>query len=358
MSSALLGGLTGAAEMDVIIVHHHAAASVHDAVAALRLDASQSGIGLNIIVGYLQTGTNAGYAGAANMAFSRTRSDSIVLMNDDVIVLPGCLRALHTTLMSGASVAGPQFYWDRDCRFLLPCTEERTRRNELSKAAGKRSPAKLKRARERWREHARRHWRSRDPLLTTSLSGALLAFRRETWTAIGPFDDEFRLYFEENDWLLRIARAGLCSLYVPSARAIHLHNPGQGQSTERLQWEAESFLRFGNRHYGERFMKRLLIACNGESVVPHWQTFAADGAGAIRIDASEEWSWPLWAEVTPSPFGFPAATMCIDEPKSEWWSLPPMRGLEFLDGTFYLQIVDDTGRELCGYSFLRNAAPP
>jgi GT2 family glycosyltransferase len=364
-----------ALEMDIVIVHYHAAASVRDAVAALRRDASRSNVLVNIVVAdngstpeerallqsldidYLNTGRNAGYAGAANIAFPTTRSDSIVLMNEDVIVLPGCLRALHTALMSGASVAGPQFYWDRDCIFLQPCTEERTRRNELLKVAGKRSLTKLERARKEWREHARRHWRSRDPVPTTALSGALLAFRRETWRAIGPFDDEFRLYFEENDWLFRVARAGLWSLYVPAAKAIHLHNPTLAQAPERLQWEAESFLRFGNRYYGERFMRRLFLACRRESVIPDWQAFAADGTDAIRVDISGECVWPLWVELTPSPFGFPAATTCITDPKSGWWPLPPMRGLEFLDGTFYLQVVDDIGRELCRYRFQRNAAP-
>lgn len=363
-----------AAEMDIVIVHYHAAESVRDAVAALRLDASRSNVLVNIVVAdngstpeerallqsldieYLNTGRNAGYAGAVNIAVRTTRSDSIVVMNEDVIVLPGCLRALNTALMSGASVAGPQFYWDRDCTFLLPCTEERTRRNELLKVAGKRSLMKLERARKEWRKHARRHWRSRDPVPTTALSGALLAFRRETWSAVGPFDDEFPLYFEENDWLFRVARAGLRSLYVPAAKAIHLHNPTLARAPERLQWEAESFLRFGNRYYGERFMRRLSLACRRESVIPDWQAFAADGTGAIRVDTAEECVWPLWVELTPSPFGFPAATTCIADPKTEWWSLPPMRGLEFHDGTLHVQFVDDIGRELCRYS-LQHMAP-
>ena len=364
------------AEMDVIIVHHHAATSVRDAVAALRLDASRSNILLNIVLAdngstpeertllqslnahYLDSGRNAGYAGAVNIAFPTTRSDFILLMNEDVMVLPGCLRALHTGLMSGASVAGPQFYWDRDCIFLLPCTEERTRGNELLKVAGNRNAKQLKRARRRWREHARRHWRSRDSLPTTALSGALLAFRRDTWTAIGPFDEGFSLYFEEDDWLLRAACAGLQSLYVPSAKAIHLHNPRLAQRPERLRWEAESFGRFGNRYYGERFMQRLSLAGRRESVVPDWQAVAADSTGAIRLEIAEECAWPLWVELTPSPLGFPAATTRISDPQTECWPLPPLRGLEFLDGTVYLQLVDDAGRELCSYGVQRNAASP
>jgi cellulose synthase/poly-beta-1,6-N-acetylglucosamine synthase-like glycosyltransferase len=218
----------------------------------------------------------------------------------------------------------------------------------LLKIVGKRSLHNLERARKEWRKHARRHWRSRDRLPTTALSGALLMFRRDAFRAIGPFDDQFRLYFEENDWLFRVARAGLQSVYVPAAKAIHLHNPTLARAPERRQWEADSFLRFGNRYYGEHFMRRLLLACTRESVIPDWPF-----ADAIRLDLSEKCVWPLWIELTPSPSGFPAATACITNPKSEWWQLPPMRGLEFLKGTFYLQVVDDVGQELCRYSFQR-----
>src|SRR5437867_286824 len=351
--------------MDIVIVHYHAAASVRDAVMALRLDASSSNIRLNILVAdngstpderallqsldiqYLNIGRNAGYAGAANISFHATRSDCIVLLNEDVIVLAGCLQELHAALMSGASVAGPQFFWDRDSVFLLPCTEERTRRNELLKVGGRRSLRKLERARKEWREHARRHWRTGERLRTTALSGALLAFRRDTFRAVGPFDDKFRLYFEENDWLLRVARAGLQSVYVPAAKAIHLHNPTLARSPERQQWEADSFLRFGSRYYGEHFVRRLLLVCKRATVIPDWQPCV----DVIRLDRFEECVWPLWIEMTPSPSGFPAAATCITDPKSEWWRLPPMRGLEFLNGTFYLQIVDDVGQELGRYSY-------
>jgi GT2 family glycosyltransferase len=359
-----------AAEMDVIIVHYHAAASVREAVLALRYDAGQTNIHLNIIIAdngstpeerallqsldihYLDSGRNAGYAGAVNIAFPATKSDFIVLMNEDVIVLPGCLRALHTTLMCGASVAGPQFYWDRDCTLILPSTEERTRHNERLKVAGKRDLRRLARARTAWREHARRHWRASESLSTTSLSGALLAFRRDAWTTIGPFDESFALYFEEDDWLLRAARAELQCLYVPSATAIHLHNPKLAQQPERIQWQAESFRRFGDRYYGERYMQRLSLASKCPSVIPDWQTLAADSNGAIRLPILKECISPLWIELTPSPLGFPAATMRIDRPQTEDWLLPPLRGLEFLE-TFYLQLVDDIGHELCIYRVQR-----
>ena len=349
--------------IDVVIVHYHAAAAVRHAVAALFEDARQSGLPLQVFVAdngstpderallqslpvtYLATGTNAGYAGALNATFPHTRAPVIVVMNEDVLVLPGCLATLHGALQSGGAVAGPEFYWDRDRTMLLPCTEERTRRNELVRLAANRSPAALARARSAWRHHARRHWRSEAPLATSSLSGAMLAFRRETWEAAGPFDEGFHLYFEENDWLLRVEYAGLRPLYVPAAKAIHLHDPGNGQSPQRRQWEAESFVRFGHRHYGDHFMRRLLLASCRERNVPSWRA-AAEVPLHVAKDAAE----PLWLEVTPSPFGFPAATMRLTRRPAGEWPLPRVRGLEHLRGTLYLQLVDDDGRELAACS--------
>lgn len=357
---------------DVIIVHYHAASLVRDAVSSLQRDARESGMDVTVLVAdngstpderqllqslpvtYLPTGRDAGYAGAANFAFDRTGADFLILMNEDIVVVPGCLRALHAELERGAAVAGPEFSWDLDRVFLLPCTEERTRANELAKAAGRRSAAALRRARERWRGEARRHWRAQHPMKTIALSGALLAFRRDTWMRVGPWDDRYQMYFDENDWLLRVEQAGLESSYVPEAKVIHLHNPKLMGNPDRTQWSSESFLRFGNRYYGERFMRRLFQIASRPAVIPEWKSLPVEADGTtVEIDLPEGSSPPLWIELTPSPFGYPAAATRITDSKARRWRLPAMRGLPFLTGTFYLEVVDDAGRELGRYSFER-----
>lgn len=358
---------TRRADLDVIIVHYHAAAHVRDAVAALRSDAESTGLSLQIIVAdngstseertvlqslpirYFDTGRNAGYAGAANAAFEETSAACIVLMNEDVLVLPGCLGKLHEALLAGASVTGPLFFWDRDATFMLPCTEERTRRSELTRVTAAASVAKLQRARREWREHARRHWRATTALPSISLSGALLAFRRDTWDIVGPFDDRYHLYFEEDDWLRRLTNAKLTSLYVPQAAAIHLHNPRLAQSPARLAYQAASFLRFGNHYYGKPFMRRLALLSARRSERPARpplarSTFAPDLGSLSQSD--------VWIELSPSPLGFPAAATRVSGASLKSWTLPPLRGLEFLDEPLYLQAVDDQGEELGEYSLV------
>lgn len=361
------------ADLDVIIVHYHAAQLVRQAVESLKRDAHDSGLVIRIFVAdngstpderellqacdveHLETGRDAGYAGGLNFAFPATSSDSVVVMNEDIIVLPGCLRSLRDQLIRGAAVCGPEFFWDEDRIFRLPCTEERTRRNELLKVSGKRNLTRLHVARQAWRAHARRFWRSTDPLDTTSLSGALLAFRRDAWMTVGAFDEGFQLYFDENDWLFRIRDAGLRSVYVPRAKAIHLHNPKLADDADRSAWATQSFLRFGNRYYGETFMRRLFAAGSRPAVVPKWEPLSG-GKPSIALNASADYAWPLWVELTPSPFGYPAAAACLVEPATRW-QFPAMRGLEFLNGTLHLQLVDDAGREIRGFRLQKKAMP-
>ena len=347
-----------APDVDVIIVHYHAAALVRDAVAALQADARATGLAIRVFVAdngstqeerallrsldvtWLPTGRDAGYAGGINHAFPHTTASCIVIMNEDVMVLPGCLAALRQVLHDGAAVTGPEFYWDLDRVFVLPCTEERTRANELAKAAGKKNLAALERARRRWREHARRHWRATEPIVTNGISGALLAFRRDTWETAGPWDEGYQMYFDENDWLFRVERHRLEPMYVPAAKAIHLHNPKLAGDPDRAQWSSESFLRFGTRYYGERFMRRLFAVGSRPGVIPEREALS----GAIPIPATD--SWPVWVEFTPSPFGYPAAAARITDPSTKTWKLPAMRGLPFLTGTYFVTVVDDAGREL------------
>src|SRR2546428_2289058 len=116
--------------IDVVIVHYHAARAAARAVEALRQDSARVDLAVNIIIDdngstaeereilraqqvtYVSTGRNAGYAGALKIAFPLTRCDFIIVMNEDVIVLPGCLAALHSALIGGTAIVGPEFYWD------------------------------------------------------------------------------------------------------------------------------------------------------------------------------------------------------------------------------------------------------
>ena len=216
-----------------VLVHYHSADLLRRAVGAILADLDACGISAEILVvdngsdeaerevlrelpiRCLSPGTNTGYAAALNVGTRNTRASVLLLMNPDVLVLPGCIVTLVQALREGASVAGPRFYWDIKKRFLMPPTEQRTIAAELWGATAEWSAGSARRARRRWRLHARRHWCATQPIATACLSGAMMAVRRDALEKIGPFDEEFRLYFEEQDWLTRLIAKGLRTLYVP-----------------------------------------------------------------------------------------------------------------------------------------------
>ena len=344
----------------VILVHYHTPELAVAAVAALRADLASTGIdaewllvdngstaaGRALLDGLpverIEPGENLGYAGGINLGVARSRAELLLLMNPDVIVLPGCVPALLDALRNGAAVAGPRFYWDRGRRLLQPPAEVRSRREELLALLAGRSERWAARARRRWRRHARRHWEARAPLPSHALSGSLLALRRSAWEAVGPFDGGFRLYFEESDWLLRARRRGLAGRYVPAAEAVHLYGRSASLEPRARQWFEESARRFRRLHYGVRFTSALeaLDRRMPNRGAPHLPPVPERG-----LDLPRDAGYPLWVEVSPVPQGFPAAAERITGPGSAW-RLPQEITERMPVGAWSVQVTDREGREV------------
>ena len=268
----------------IILVHYHAAKWLARAVTALRADLATSGRQAELIVvdngsdkderaliaqlpiRFCEAGGNLGYAGGVNLGIAQTHAERLILMNPDVEVVPGCLSALLQALDGDAAAAGPRFYWERGRKWLLPPTEERNRHSEILRRLARRGGAWAEAAARQWRRHARRHWLAEHPLRSFALSGALLAVRRAAWQIVGPFDEGFKLYFEENDWLLRLKGRGLQACYVPAAEAVHFYNQSAAQEPAAARWMGESAARFERKHYGASFgvLLKALTPAGGE----------------------------------------------------------------------------------------------
>ncbi len=325
----------------VVFVHYHAARWLAGAVASLRADLERDGLDAEIIVvdngsrpderdlllglpvSYVDAGGNRGYAGALNLGVGQTKADYLFLLNPDVEVLPGCCSALLDALESGAAAAGPRLYWDRTQRLLLPPVETRTRRSECLRTCAPWHPGLTRLARRTWRRHAHSHWAASEPLTSWALSGAFLAIRRDAWARIGPFDEGFRLYFEETDWLERARRQGLRSCLVPAARAVHFYNQSAMREPTAGAWFAESSRRFERRYYGPWFLR-------AKEAIAAWRPTAPPLAPGPHDHALEVDLGPparsarraAWVEISPSPLGFPAAAERLRDPTSQRWTLP------------------------------------
>lgn len=350
----------------VILVHYHTPELAAAAVEALRADLAGAGLPAgdaewllvdngsdgagralleSLPVRRLDPGSNLGYAGGVNLGVARSTADAFLLMNPDVLVFPGCVAALLDRLRDGAAVAGPCFWWDRERRMLLPPSEPRGRQEELLAMLAERGGNWAARARARWRRHARAHWAARGPIPSHALSGSLLAVRRPAWERVGPFDEGFRLFFEETDWLLRARRAGLRAEYVPAAEAVHLHSQSAAREPRSQQWFEESAARFRRLHYGRGFTAVLEGLARR---LPRRSENRAPCTLASDLSLDRQARYPLWVEVSPNPAGFPAAAERIDRPPAAGsrWSLPAEVEERISAESLSFQVTDRDGREI------------
>lgn len=344
----------------VILVHYHTPELLGPACEALVRDAEAGGLELEGLVvdngsrpedrrllaalpfPCLAAEGNLGYAGGANLGLRHTTAELAVVMNPDVLVLPGCLTALAAAL-STCAAAGPRFYWDRGRHFLLPPTEPVSRRGEIWRLLARRGEGWARRGRRRWRRHARRHWLAQRPFRTYDLSGALLALRRSAWEQIGPFDEAYRLYFEETDWLWRLRRAGLGARLVPAAEAVHLYAQSVRREERADAWFLASSRRFRRRVFGRLFTSLLELASRRVAAAPPPAAGGAAPRPARIADAA-------WLEVSPTAAGVPAAgrrlARAAAEHPGDVWSLPPEIWQRLAAGTYYLRTVDESGGDL------------
>lgn len=343
--------------LSVILVHYHTPALVAAAVEALRSDLREGMDGCELLlvdngsdeagraqlealpVRRLAPGRNLGFAGGVNFGVAQAKGDRLVLMNPDVTVLRGCLPALLGCLDAGADVAGPRFYWDSGRRLVLPPTELRSRLAELWRALATRGPGWAAWARRHWRRHARRHWEATAPLSSFALSGALLALRRSAWERVGPFDEGYRLYFEESDWLERARMQGTVARYVPSAAALHHFGQSAAQQPQAAAWFEESAGRFRRRRYGAAWASLVehLAGGSARGALPPVATMPSAG---LILD-EEPRRFPLWLEISPGAVGFPAAAERIPLRPPEPWSPAEPARRRVADGETWLVTVSD-----------------
>ena len=75
------------------------------------------------------------------------------------------------------------------------------------------------------------HWDHALRRSVPSIFGAAILLRREMLREVGGFDERFHMYGEDNEWCLRIRRAGWQIVFDPAAKIIH-----HGAQFSRQRW--------------------------------------------------------------------------------------------------------------------------
>ena len=205
--------------------------------------------------------TTRGYAGAINDGRRVCKGDVLLVSNPDVKFGPRAIDELLEPLDNYyVAVAGPALFWDDAMTWMLPPSELHTASEKFGEVLASRSRA-FARSRDRARIRRRiAFWSDPEPQNVSAISGAIMAIDPEAFDDVGGFDERFTLYFEENDFLRRVAQRRRRVVYVPSARCRHIYNQSAAQSERAATQYAESETRYLEKWNGPfvaRALKRL-----------------------------------------------------------------------------------------------------
>jgi len=264
--------------ISAVFVSYHSAPLALRAVASFREDARRGGLAAEAVC-VVNSGDaeearalrevadrvvvpagNAGYAGGLNAGIAVAGGDTLILANPDVEFLPGAVAALDEAARAGgAAMAGPVLYLDGDATILHPPAEE-PGPAEVSRRVLARDRARGARV---FRRSARRALslealaRSGGAGEAEALSGALMAVTRETAGRLGPLDERYTLYHEENDWQRRLRAAGGRLVVAGGARVVHRYAQSSRREPRAEVWFRQTERLFFESHFGERGLRAL-----------------------------------------------------------------------------------------------------
>jgi GT2 family glycosyltransferase len=177
---------------------------------------------------------NLGFAGGINAGMQIARGDFFVLLNQDCLAQEGWLAALASAFETNPQfgIAGCTIYHANGA--LDHAGACMTRPNAIG-------------------EHLTDVGNG-EPRVVEYVTGAAMAIRRQTWDAIGCFDEGYYpAYYEESDYCHRARYKGIETAYVPRARVSHLRSSREAQKDPVKHWanQQRSRYRFISKHFDE-----------------------------------------------------------------------------------------------------------
>jgi len=202
--------------------------------------------------------TNLGFARANNVAARAARGEHLLLLNPDTIVLDGALDRL----LAFGRANPPGLYGGRTLRpegGLDPssCWGAQTPWSALCFATGlstafPRHPLLDPEALGGW---------ERDTVREVGVvTGCLLLVRRDTWEALGGFDERFFMYGEDADLSARARARGKRVAICPDATIVHVVGASSAGSAAKMTMVLRARATLMRKHWGP-IARRIGLAC-------------------------------------------------------------------------------------------------
>jgi GT2 family glycosyltransferase len=215
----------------------------------------------------LRNDRNQGFSRAVNQAAGASRGETLIVINQDLYLPPGSLRILHEFLTAEEAVVGGSLCSESGAKqpscgpfptlaaTLWGLALPRARRKYYLKTPAL-EPAKAA---------ARVDW----------VTGALMAFPRSVFEAVGGFDEGYFMYYEDVDFCMRARQKGFPVYFLPAAGADHL--APYAERKDAPEWLSKE-VRLSQMRYFEKHR-------------PRWETATIRGLNRAYF-AAKGWDWP------------------------------------------------------------------
>jgi GT2 family glycosyltransferase len=219
---------------------------------------------------------NNGYGAGNNLGMPHVTSDWLLISNPDVVIMPGSLQRMLEVVYSDPKIGlvGPRGHLDPAYHFFLPPMQRKSLFNHLFESAGRVFKSVCRRYARRRSRYAMKQWNGSGTIDADGITGYCFLMPSALARELGPFDEAFPFYYEDDDLSLRVARAGYRSVYVRDTRVIHFYNKSAGPVFDEVMkkyYRSKSY--YYQKHYGpllyplywasSRFLMRYIKSLSG-----------------------------------------------------------------------------------------------
>jgi GT2 family glycosyltransferase len=187
---------------------------------------------------------NRGFAVAVNEGIRRATSDWVLIVNNDVVLAPDWLeRILGALNATGASFGVGKLLRQED-RTHLDGSWDLLSRGAYAWRCG-------------YEKLDGGVWSQRRTVAFAPMTAAM--FHRSVFERVGLIDERFESYYEDVDFGLRCARAGISGIYEPAAVASHSSKTTFGRKGSRVYFlSSRNQVFLLAKHYSPALLRRLL----------------------------------------------------------------------------------------------------
>ncbi|WP_257305582.1 glycosyltransferase family 2 protein [Geothrix campi] len=194
----------------------------------------------------IRAGTNLGFARACNMGALHSCSEFLLFLNPDTRLLPGSLGKVIEFARAPENrkvgIFGVQLV-DEDGHITSSCSRFPSVSGFIAHATGlNRIFPGL--------GHSMKEWDHLTTQRVDQVMGAYFLVRRDLFKAIGGFDEQFFVYFEEVDFSYRAMQLGWFSTYFSGAQVFHAGGGTSKQiKAKRLFYSLRSRILYVFKHF-------------------------------------------------------------------------------------------------------------